>query len=152
MPWSSMAEGTSLTGHPWGALQCGEHVEPRRTGSLGRKSNHVIKPWAGDTVGHRDMVDRGGGGWVGAQTDHRGLGTKGRVPGHTSVWLHELPLAFPGRLHIPGRTGPFVCFSGVPPTLTFVCFFYKLFSATPSSNSCTTLPKALSFKSAPVAY
>lgn len=32
----------------------GAYEEPRRTGSLGRKSDHVMTPWAGETMGYRD--------------------------------------------------------------------------------------------------
>lgn len=75
MPWGSMAEETSLTGHIWGTPQCREHEEPRRTGSLRRKSNSFTMPWAGETAGYRDMYC---GAWV---------------PPHRGFLYHRLPWA-----------------------------------------------------------
>ena len=69
------SRGTSPTRHTWGAPQCRQHGEPRRTVAWDGSSTKV------DTMGRRNSGIKtctGGG----VQTDHRGLGTKGQVPGH----------------------------------------------------------------------
>ena len=55
MPWGSMAKEMYLTMALTRSPPCREREEPRRAGSLGRKSDHVMTPWAGETMGYRDM-------------------------------------------------------------------------------------------------
>lgn len=94
MLWGTVAEETSLTGHTWGAPQCREHEEPRRTGSLGR--HHVMMPRAGESAGDRDTCWRT---WVPRQVTED-WGPKGRVPGHKTRMASRAATGFPRPLAI----------------------------------------------------
>lgn len=82
----------------WGAAWHRECREPRRTGGLGRRSNHVTTPWAGETAGSKDRPWRPS---LSTQSSED-WGPKGRVPGttwygpmgyHWLSWDTSTPLA-----------------------------------------------------------
>lgn len=127
------SRGPSHTRHTWGAPQCRQHEEPRRTDSWEGSPTML---WHHGETAQMEVSRQITEDW----------GPKARCLGTYLKWLHEWPLAFPGHLHFSSNPGSSANFPNVPPIPTFVCFFYRLFPETPSSSSYTTLPKAITYQ------